>query len=133
MINWSNRVLTNVKIYVSDKCDSVQADSSRTPPRFPAVSVVQIDSPERGMDSENKENAIYSAMELQAFSNQSLKESEELMAECCDAMRSMGYVRNSGPYPVLNAEDKNIHRTVARFSRIIGSDDVIPRFEKEDF
>ena len=131
-LNFENRVLTNVKIHISDSCTNVQGDSTRTPPDFPAVSVVQLDAPERAVDLENQENAIFSSVEVQAFSNKSLEEAKQIMAKCCEAMRLMGYIRLSGPYKVDNAQDKNIHRMVARFSRLIGHGDEIPRFKKEE-
>jgi hypothetical protein len=125
-------VLTNVKIHISDLCESVSSESSGTPPKFPTTSVVQLDSPERARCLENLENAVYSVIEIQTFSNKSLIEAKAIMTKCCDAMRIMGYGRNVGPYKVGNASDKNIHRMVARFSRLIGSGDTIQRFKEED-
>ena len=45
MIDVSNRVLSNIKTYVSDICSNVQGSTSKTPPGFPALGVVQIDNP----------------------------------------------------------------------------------------
>lgn len=131
-LNFENRVLTNVKIHISDSCTNVQADSTRTPVELPAASVVQLEAPERATCLENYENAIFSSVEVQAFSNKSLEESKQIMAECCDAMRLMGYSRYSGPFKVDNAQDKNVHRMVARFSRLIGYGEEIQRFDKEE-
>ena len=44
MIDVSNRVLSNIKSYVKDTCKNVSNYSSKSPPSFPAVSVVQIDN-----------------------------------------------------------------------------------------
>lgn len=58
MIDASNRVLTNIKTYVAETCKNVSNYSSKAPPEFPAVSVVQIDNPDACMDLENNENAV---------------------------------------------------------------------------
>lgn len=50
VIDASNRVLTNIKTYVKDTCKNVSNYSSKSPPSFPAVSVVQIDNQDACMD-----------------------------------------------------------------------------------
>ena len=69
MINVENRVLTNVKTYISDVCQTVQNDNTKFPISFPAVSVEQIDNPDTAVDLENTENAVVSMIEIQSFSN----------------------------------------------------------------
>ena len=128
MIDVSNRVLTNIKTYVADICKNVSNYSSKTPPSFPAVSVVQIDNPDACMDLENSENAVKSVIEIQVYSNKNITESKNIINQCCDAMRAMGYVRAYGPKPVANASDTNIYRTVARFNRLVASVDEIEKF-----
>ena len=129
MIDVSNRVLTNIKTYISDLCKNVANYSSKSPPSFPAVSVIQIDNPDACMDLENSENAVESVIEIQCYSNKNITESKNIINQCCDAMRKMGYVRTYGPKPIDNASDTNIYRTVARFKRIVASVDQIKRFE----
>ena len=63
MINVENRVLTNVKTYISNVCQTVQNDSAKSPASFPAVSVEQIDNPDTAVDLENAENAVVSMIE----------------------------------------------------------------------
>lgn len=128
MIDVSNRVLTNIKTYVTDICKNVSNYSSKTPPSFPAVSVVQIDNPDACMDLENSENAVKSVIEIQAYSNKNITESKNIINQCCDAMRKMGYIRTYGPKPIENASDTNIYRTVARFNRLVSSVDEIEKF-----
>lgn len=128
MIDVSNRVLTNVKTYVADNCKNVSNYSSKTPPTFPAVSVVQIDNTDACLDLENSENAVKSVIEIQVYSNKNITESKNIINQCCDAMRTMGYVRSYGPKPVANASDTNIYRTVARFNRLVSSVDEIEKF-----
>lgn len=128
MIDVSNRVLSNVKTYISDSCKNVSNYSSKSPPSFPAVSVVQIDNLDACMDLENSENAVKSVIEIQCYSNKNITESRNIINQCCDAMRQMGYIRSYGPKPVDNASDTNIYRTVARFNRLVTSVNEIEKF-----
>lgn len=127
MIDASNRVRTNVKTYISDICENVQNDN-KTSASFPAVSVEQIDNADTAVDLENGENAVTSVIEIQVFSNKNITEARKIANMCCDAMRSMRYVRNYGPAKVQNASDSNIFRVVARFRRAISSIDEIEKF-----
>jgi hypothetical protein len=129
MIDVSNRVLSNVKFYISDVCQNVKNDTSLTPTTFPATYVVQIDAPDIAIDLENAENAVKSMVEIQTYSNQNISEAKKVINKACDAMRMMGYVRTYGPKKIGNAEDTNIFRMVARFSRIAYSVDEIKKFE----
>lgn len=129
MIDVSNRVLTNIKTYVSDICRNVESNSSKSPPGFPALSVEQIDSPDIAMDLENSENAVTSVIEIQSFSNENITEAKKVITLACDGMRIMGYIRTYGPKEVKNISDKNIYRMVARFKRIVSSIDEIDKFE----
>lgn len=102
MINAENRVLTNVKTYISDVCQTVQNDRAKSPASFPAVSVEQIDNPDTAVDLENAENAVVSMIEIQSFSNKNITEAKTIINKACDGMRIMGYVRQYGPKRVQN-------------------------------
>ena len=132
MIDASNRVLTNIKTYVAETCKNVSNYSSKSPPEFPAVSVVQIDNPDSCEDLGNNENAVKSVIEIQCYSSKNITESKNIINQCCDAMRAMGYVRAYGPKPVTNASDTNIYRMVARFNRLITSINEIDKFETKE-
>ena len=79
MIDASNRVLTNIKTYVAETCKNVSNYSSKAPPEFPAVSVVQIDNPDASMDLVNNENAVTSVIEIQCYSNKSNTETRNII------------------------------------------------------
>lgn len=128
MIDASNRVLSNIKSYVKDTCKNVSNYSSKSPPSFPAVSIVQIDNQDACMDLENSENAVESVIEIQCYSNKNITEAKNIINQCCDAMRKMGYARAYGPKPIENASDTNIYRMVARFKRLVASVDDIAKF-----
>ncbi len=129
MIDVSNRVLSNIKKYVSDICQEVVNDGSKTPAKFPLLYIVQIDNPDYAIDLENSENAVQSTVEIQAYSNKNITEAKTLINKACDGMRIMGYVRNYGPMKISNAADTNVHRMVARFRRIVSSVDEIKKFD----
>ena len=129
MIDVSNRVLSNVKTYVSDICQEVVSDNSKTPASFPVLYIIQIDNPDYAIDLENSENAVQSTVEIQAYSNKNITEAKTLINKACDGMRIMGYVRNYGPMKISNAADTNVHRMVARFRRIVSSVDEIKKFD----
>lgn len=128
MIDVSNRVLANIKTYVAETCKNVSNYSSKSPPAFPTVSVVQIDNQDACMDLENSENAVKSVIEIQCYSNKNITEAKNIINQCCDAMRQMGYIRSYGPKPVDNTSDTNIYRTVARFNRLVSSVNEIEKF-----
>lgn len=128
MIDVWNRVLTNIKISVSDICKNVTNSNSSAMPDFPAVSVVQLDNPTAESDFNDSENAVNSSIEVQAFSNESLNEAREIINLACDSMNMMGYRRTYGPTEIKNVENVNIKRMVARFSRFIGEGDDIEKF-----
>lgn len=132
MIDVSNRVLTNIKTYISDVCETVQNDSKKSPTSFPALSAEQIDNPDAAVDLENTENAVTSTIEIQAFSNRNITEAKTIINKACDGMRIMGYERRYGPSKVTNAADTNIYRMVARFRRIVSSVDEIEKFETKE-
>lgn len=112
MTDVSNRVLTNIKTYVAETCKNVSNYSSKSPPAFPAVSVVQIDNSDACMDLENSENAVKSVIEIQCYSNKNITESRNIINQCCDAMRQMAckevYViqRHLRPYGQLQYKKK---------------------------
>jgi len=127
MLRVRNRVITNIKIHT--KCENVQSEPNRKPPKFPTIGVQEIDGSERFLDLENNENGINSVIQINIYSQVGLDEVDELMSLCGEAMRLMGYIRTTGPLQIDNELDKSIHRQVARFNRLIGSLDEVPRFE----
>lgn len=135
MVDVINRVLTNVKIYVQSKYPKVyfqNADTASTP-TLPAVSVKQIDGRETALDlslgDTDEDYAIESTIEVQAYSNKSTSEARKIITAACDAMRGMSYRRTFGPAEIELPNEPNQYRWIARFERIIGSVDEIPRYE----
>ena len=128
MIDVSNRVLTNVRLALGDRCSNYVSSETDTPSKFPAMLINQYDDRDAAMDLENSENGVTSDIRIQSYSNKSLSEAKSIIAVACDAMRIMGYRRTFGPREIENVSDRNVKRCEARFRRFVGSLDDIPRF-----
>lgn len=128
MLDFWNRVNTNIKAHLDGKCSNFTATKEDTPPGFPCVCIEQTDNLEVAKDMENSENAVRSVIEIRVISDKSLTEARTLMGNAADAMRLMGYGRDYGPVPIDNASDKSLKVVFARFSRVIGSGEEIEKF-----
>ena len=78
-------------------------------------------------DLDNTENAVNTTVEITFYATGAtrLTTCKNLMSTADTKMRSMGFRRITGPYQITNAADTTICRYVARFSRIIGTDDTL--------
>lgn len=120
MIDFWNRVNTNIKTVLADRCSNFTATKEDTPPGFPCTCIEQTDNGEVAKDMENTENAVRSVIEIRTISNKSLTEARTVMGAAADGMRQMGYSREYGPTPIDNASDKSLKVMFGRFSRVIG-------------
>lgn len=114
-----NRVISRLKQGSSDLCTEYTSVENGTPPSLPAVCVKQLNNSDTAIDLENNENAVLSEIEIQTFSNKSQTEAREVMNRQCDIMRTLGYIRITGPLPVANAASPGIFRMTARFRRTV--------------
>ena len=130
MIDWQNRILTNVKIQLGNKCKFVVSTSSKVSSTFPACSVTVTGGPELepDMDPDDEENAINCGVSIEMYSKVSAEDSRSLIGIADKAMHKMGFHRNMGPTQVENVTAPDIFRYTARYSRTIGVNDVIPLF-----
>lgn len=135
MVDVKNRVFTNVKTYVNSKYPKVNCQNSRTfsKPDLPALAFEQIDNSEVAVDLDkgefDDEVAVQSAVEIQVYSNKDIMEASEIINVASDAMRAMNYTRTYGAREVVVAEQRDMHRMVARYQRIIHNIDDIPKFD----
>ena len=134
MVDVIDRVYTNVKLYVTNLYPEVNFQNTVTAsnPKLPAVSVRQIDGREVALDLSTgvpgEDYAIDSSVEIQVYSSKSSTEAKNIIKAACDAMRGMSYTRTYGAAEILLPHETNQFRWVARFQRIIGGIDEIPRF-----
>jgi hypothetical protein len=127
MIDVWNRVMTNIGIAVTGV--EIHSSESDLPSSFPALYVTQISARDHAMDLENSETGVTSEIRIQSFSSNGLSEARDVIAQACDAMRIMGYVRTFGPREIENVSDRNVKRCEARFRRFVADISNIPKFE----
>lgn len=134
MLDVSNRVFSNVMIYVRERYPDVEFNNtvSAIPESLPAVSVITLDDREMAVDlssgDPNEDYTIDSNVEIQVYSAKSTDEARKIIKAACDAMRGMSYTRNFGPTEIPLGHDANQYRCVARFQRIVSDLDEIPKF-----
>ena len=127
MIYWKNRILTNVKSAVSAKCSNVVSTESEIKSKFPAM-LVKISSNSAVADDlepGDGENAVRCFVTIEAHCKTTLQDSINLMKLANGAMYQMGFKRRQGPLEVDNPEAPEVFRMIARYVRIIGSNDTI--------
>ena len=128
MINWANRILTNVKTQLGDKCTNVVKTTNNMRASWPAVCVKVINNAATADDLEFEENAVTCTIQIEAFSKVSLTDAEKLMDTANEAMYRMGFKRFQGPQEVDNVNAPEIFRVISRYRRIIGANDTIDKF-----
>ena len=133
MIDVANRVYSNVEIYVHRTYPAVHCQNSATATSvtLPALYVKQLDMSETAIDLDpgdfEKDFAVDSNVEIQVYSNKSITEARNIINEACTAMRGMGYTRRYGAAEIQDGKVPNLYRMVARFRRIVGSLDELPK------
>jgi len=137
MIDPSNRVFTNVMLYVQHAYDGTlnihfQNSNTVTPEKLPSVSVVQQDCYEADVDlspgDPDVDYSVRSTVQIDTYSSKSPTEAKEIMDAACKAMRGMAYSRINGPYDLTAKTRPNYYRYVARFARVVSTLDEIPRY-----
>jgi len=97
--------------------------SQIVPTQFPTLNVNSLGEIQTADDLEmTEQNAIYSTIELKAYSNTKLSEARNILDKAGDIMLSMHYQLTMG---VEVLQDSAPFCVVARFRRFIGSNDSI--------
>ena len=127
MIYWQNRILTNVKNAVSEKCKNVVSTDSNIKAKFPAMLVKTSSNAAVAddLDMDDEENAVRCIVTIESYCKTSLQDNIKLMELANGAMYSMGFKRRQGPLEIDNIDAPEIFRMTARYVRIIGADDTI--------
>jgi hypothetical protein len=127
VIDKINKVFTTVKSAISTLCPNASQTYSPSVSVFPYMYLTQLGAPETGTDLESNENAVNSTVEITIYTKGAtkLQDAKNIMALANDSMKSMGFQRTFGAQQITNATDTEICRYVARFSRVIGSDDTL--------
>lgn len=133
MINWQNRILTNVKLALGDEVKAVTSTQSDVKAKFPACAVQTIINGAIADDlsaDNDSENAVACGVQIDIFVKTSLSDAYRLGDIVNSAMYRMNFRRTSGYTEQENYSSPDIKRITARYERIIGSGDVIDRFEE---
>ena len=124
-----NRVATKVRAVFPDTFFA--GEYVKSPPSFPAVSLVEMDNSTRvdTIDSRSNENHANVMYEVNVYSNKTAgkkTECREILALLDEEMLAMGFSRSTLT-PVPNEYDSSIYRMVARYRATVSSEKTIYR------
>lgn len=130
---WFSEIESQYRSYFSTRLKKALPDydikfpteeSNNTPTKFPTVFFHEIAQSERGNDLENDGiNAVMETIEIQVYTNDSLAENKDITATAAVLMKQLRFSMITAP--VHMKEGENIRRSVSRYRRIIGCDDVV--------
>lgn len=133
MIDIENEVFHDVAIAVRNEFPKayVIGEYVKSPPKFPCVSLVEMDNSARRdtQTSEELENHSELLYQLDVYSNRtSAKKSEckEIIALADERMAAMGF-RRTMLQPVPNIDDATVYRMTARYVGVVSKNRVIYR------
>ena len=127
MIDKSSIVFTRIKTALETKYGEGQINIGSTaadaPSKFPAASIQQIGAPVVSSSYTCRQHGCISTIEVQVWSEKSLKEAKDIMYDIADEMDKMAFSLIYGIQEIPQAS--NIKRCTARFRRTIGAGDTI--------
>ena len=123
-------IFTRIKIQFSSNLKTkypdlyfTNSDNSQTTPKFPTVYIHEIGSVEQGQDLDNSEiNATLSSFQIEVIDNVSQNRAKEIMEEVIRIMKIMRFTITA--LPEFQNTDSD-YRSVARFRRMIGKNDIL--------
>lgn len=96
---------------------------SETKPLFPYITFLELPGQERGQTLEGDSiNAALFTFQIDVYDNAKEETTKECMAEIVKIMKSMRFNAKAMPAPDSRPQE---YRSTARFSRLIGSSDII--------
>lgn len=107
--------------------DNSSQTYSESPPVLPYMFFNVLGRPQTADDLENNKNAADTTIEVTFYAGGATKLStcRKKMDKADGRLRSLGFRLVFGPQQITNVLDTSICRYVARFARIIGSDDAL--------
>ena len=133
MIDIENKVFDRVITRVREVFPDIfmAGEYVKSPPAFPAVSLVEMDNSTRieTIDSGYNENHANVMYEVNVYSNKTVgkkSECKEIIALIDEEMLAMGFSRSTLT-PVPNEYDSTIYRMVGRYKATVSSDHKIYR------
>jgi len=133
MIDIENAVFDRVAMKVREVFPDIfiAGEYVKSPPSFPAVSLVEMDNVTRinTIDSGSNENHADVMYEVNVYSNKTAgkkSECKEIIALIDKEMTAVGFARSTLT-PVPNEYDSTIYRMVARYRAVVSADHKIYR------
>ena len=133
MINIENDIFNQVSTKVRDKYTDIYMSGEyvKSPPSFPAVSLVEMDNTtysltQTSCDNENHATVMF---EVNVYSNKvrgKKSECKAIISLIDDEMIRLGFTRTM-LQPIPNMDDATIYRMTARYTAIISKDKTIYR------
>ena len=133
MINVENEIFNDVSTKVRTSVPNIYMSGEyvKSPPSFPAVSLVEMDntqyqSTQTSSEMENHADVMY---EVSVYSNKKTgkkTECKKIIALIDVEMTALGFTRTM-LQPIPNMDDATIYRMVARYKAIVSKDNVIYR------
>ena len=133
MINVENEIFNDVSTKVRTSVPNIYMSGEyvKSPPSFPAVSLVEMDntqyqSTQTSSEMENHADVMY---EVNVYSNKKTgkkTECKKIIALVDKEMVALGFTRMM-LQPIPNIDDATIYRMVARYKAIVSRDNVIYR------
>ena len=125
MIDMENEIFNAAKTAVLVEYPDIYmvGEYVKTPPRFPCVSLVEMDnqSYQRTEDSGSSENHAQVMYEVNIYSNKTVGKKAECKAIAAlidEQMLALGFARTM-LQPIPNLDDATIYRMVGRYSAVI--------------
>lgn len=129
MIDKSNYLFTQIKnLYtITQLKGSGQTPEEPSPTSLPYMFFNVIGNEQTADDLSNTENAVNMTIEITFYASGTgkLNTCKNLMGLASDKMQTLGFRRIFGPSQIINMADASICRFVARFNRVIGTDDIL--------
>lgn len=133
MINVENDIFSFVAADVREKFPEafVTGEYVKTPPRFPALSIVEMDNSvyQRTRSSDRVENHAELMYQVDGYSNKTSGKKSEcraLMAAADEQFAKLGFTRTM-MQPIPNIDDATIYRMTARYTAVVSKDKTIFR------
>ena len=133
MINIENEIFNDVSTKVRTSVPDIYMSGEyvKSPPTFPAVSLVEMDNThytftQTSSEMENHADVMY---EVNVYSNKKVgkkSECKKIIALIDNEMTARGFTRTM-LQPIPNMDDATIYRMVARYKAIVSKNNVIYR------
>ena len=125
MIDKTNSIYTKVKNAIISLCESGSQTYTAMPSKFPHMYFKTVNNYGIAYDTDNNENAVNSTIEIAIYTTgiNKLTLARKISVLVSEEMRLLGFQRMFGFQEIVNVSDTNLCQILARYNRIIASED----------